>query len=103
MDQKTCYLSKITHRTLRLLQKINERIISRASLTNSLCQRKPFFGVKIVLSGFTKDAQCRLSAEKAWTVIFVPDLIEYAFVGVSLSDAKFMGGEYSNESRDAFY
>ncbi len=26
--------------------------------------------------------------------IFVPDLIAYAFVGVSLSDAKFMGGEY---------
>ncbi len=25
---------------------------------------------------------------------FVPDHIEYAFVGVSLSDAKFMGGEY---------
>jgi len=28
------------------------------------------------------------------TVIFAPDLIEYAFVGVSLSDEKFMGGEY---------
>ncbi len=27
------------------------------------------------------------------TVIFAPDLIEYAFVEVSLSDAKFMGGE----------
>ncbi len=26
------------------------------------------------------------------TVIFVSDLIEYAFVGVSLSDAKVMGG-----------
>ncbi len=25
------------------------------------------------------------------TVIFAPDLIEYAFVGVSLSDAKFIG------------
>ncbi len=36
------------------------------------------------------------------TVIFVPDLIEYAFVGVYLSDAKFMGGEYSNESRNTF-
>ncbi len=33
------------------------------------------------------------------TVIFVPDLIEYVFIGVSLSDAKFMGGKYSNESR----
>ncbi len=32
-------------------------------------------------------------------VIFVPDIIDYAFVGVFLSDATFMGGEYSNESR----
>ncbi len=37
------------------------------------------------------------------TVIFAPHLIEYAFVGVSLSDAKFMGGEYSNESRNEIY
>ncbi len=36
------------------------------------------------------------------TVNFAPDLIEYAFLGVSLSDAKFMGGEYSNESRNVF-
>jgi len=27
---------------------------------------------------------------------FVADLIAYAFVGVSFSDAKFMGGEYLN-------
>ncbi len=33
----------------------------------------------------------------------MPDLVEYAFVGVSLSDAKCMGGEYSNESRNAIY
>ncbi len=62
-----------------------------------------FFGVKIVLSGFTKDSQWWISAEKAWTVIFAPDLIEHAFVGVSLSDAKVMGGEYLNESLNAFY
>ncbi len=37
------------------------------------------------------------------TVIFAPDLIEYAFLGFSLSDAKFMGGESSNESRNAIY
>ncbi len=72
--------------------------VLRASFTNSLRQRKPSFGIKIVLSGFT-NAQWRISAEKAWTVIFAPDLIEYAFLGVSLSDAKVMGGEYSNESR----
>ncbi len=29
----------------------------RASFTNSLRQRKPSFGVEIVLSGFTKDVQ----------------------------------------------
>ncbi len=33
------------------------------------------------------------------TVIFAPDLIEHAFVGVSLSDTKFMGGEYSNATQ----
>ncbi len=31
------------------------------------------------------------------TVIFATHLIEYAFVGVSLSIGKFMGGEYLNE------
>ncbi len=31
-----------------------------------------------------------MRSEKVWTVILAPDLIEYAFVGVSLSDAKFM-------------
>ncbi len=31
------------------------------------------------------------------SVIFVPELIVYAFVGVSLSDTKFMGGEYLND------
>jgi len=30
-------------------------------------------------------------------VIFAADLITYAFVGVSLSEAKFMGREYLNE------
>lgn len=37
------------------------------------------------------------------TVMFVPDLKEYAFVGVSLADMIFMGGEYSNESLNVFY
>lgn len=32
--------------------------------------------------------QWRISAEKAWTVIFALDLIEYTFIGVSLSDLK---------------
>ncbi len=30
----------------------------------------------------------------------MPDLIEYAFVGVSLSDANVMGEDYSNESHN---
>ncbi len=42
--------------------------IVRDSFTNS--QRKPSFGVKIVLSGF-KDAQWRISAEKAWKELFL--------------------------------
>ncbi len=66
----------------------------RARFTNSLLQRKLPFDIKIVLSGITKDTQRRISAEKVWTVIFAPDIIEHAFVGVSLSDAKFMSGEY---------
>ncbi len=33
-------------------------------------------------------------------LFFVTHLIEYAFVGISLSDAKFMGVEYYNESRN---
>jgi len=36
-------------------------------------------------------------------VIFVADLIAYAFVAVFLSNAKFMGGEYSNESCKVIY
>ncbi len=36
------------------------------------------------------------------TVIFATDFIEYAFVGVS-PVAKFMGGEYSNQSRNTIY
>ncbi len=35
--------------------------------------------------------------------MFAPDLIEYAFVGVSLSDTKVMGGKYSNESHNVIY
>ncbi len=37
------------------------------------------------------------------TVTFAIDLIEYAFVGVSLSDPKVIEREYSNESRNVFY
>ncbi len=47
----------------------------RARFTNSLHQRKPSFGIKIVLSGFTKDAQWRISAEKAWTVFLRSTLL----------------------------
>jgi len=36
-------------------------------------------------------------------VILSADLIAYAFVGVSLSDAKFMGGEYLNNLYKVIY
>jgi len=36
-------------------------------------------------------------------VIFAADLIVNAFVGVSLSDTKFMGGEYLNEPCKVIY
>ncbi len=36
----------------------------------------------------------KISAEKVWTVIFVPEFIEYSFIGVSLSDIKSMEVEY---------
>jgi len=36
-------------------------------------------------------------------VVFAADLIAYAFVGVSLLDAKFMGGEYLNEPCKVIY
>lgn len=74
-----------------------------ARFTNSWHQCKPSFGIKIVLPCFTKDAQGRISSDKAWTVIFALDLTEYAFVGVSLSDTKFMRVKYSNESRNKIY
>ncbi len=64
-------------------------------MTESLHQCKPSFSVKKVLLRFTKDAQWKTSAKKA-TVIFATDPIEYAFVGVSILDDTFMGGEYSN-------
>ncbi len=44
---------------------------SGARFTNSLRQWKPSFGIKIVLSGFTKDAQWRISTEKVWTQLFL--------------------------------
>jgi len=36
-------------------------------------------------------------------VILSADIIAYAFVGVSLSDAKYMGGEYLNELYKVIY
>ncbi len=46
-------------------------IILWASFTNSFRQWKPSFGVKIILSGFTEEGQWRISAEKAWTQLFL--------------------------------
>ncbi len=44
---------------------------------------------------FTKDTQWEISLKR-----HLIHLIEYAFVGVSLSISKFIGGEYLNESRN---
>ncbi len=49
----------------------------RTRFTNSLCQRKLSFGIKIVLSGFTKDAQRRINAEKSWTQLFLHLTLSY--------------------------
>ncbi len=61
----------------------NHRIWAR--FTNSLGQCTPSFAVKIVLSGFTKDTQWRISAEKVWTQLFLSltllnmHLLEFSF------------------------
>ncbi len=47
--------------------------------------------LKYYCQEFSKDAEWRISAEKARTVIFAPDLTEDAFAGVSFSDAKMYG------------
>ncbi len=74
---------------------MNSKSTYGARFTISLHHRKPSFGVKRLLSGFIKGMQWEIGAENAWTpVIFVTHLIEYAFVGVSLSICKFMRGEY---------
>ncbi len=54
----------------------------------------------LVLKNYCQDwlkTQWEISAEKVWTAIFVTYLTEYAFVGVSLSIGKFIGGEYLDE------
>ncbi len=38
-----------------------------------------------------------------WTVIFAADLITYAIVGVSFSDATFMGAVFKRESHNMVY
>ncbi len=65
-------------------------VLQRAFLGTLLLTAQTVFWRYKALSGFTKDAQWRIGAEKAWAVICAPDLMEYAFVGVSLSDATFM-------------
>jgi len=41
--------------------------------------------------------------KKHGQLFFATDLIAYALVGVSLSDAKFMGGEYLYDSCKVIY
>ncbi len=42
-----------------------------AKFANSLRQRKQSFDIKIIASGFTKDAQWKISTEKVWTQLFL--------------------------------
>ncbi len=64
------YVGMVTRENLTTVYKRNVQKLW-ASFTNSVCQRKPSFGIKIVLSGFNKDAQWRFSAEMAWTQLFL--------------------------------
>ncbi len=62
------------------------------------------FALKLYCQVLLKTCSDELALKRCGhSYFFVPDLIEYTFVAVALSDAKFMGGEYSNESRKAFY
>jgi len=58
-----------------------------------LLQHKPTYGIKQLLFGFARHAGEKTALKR---INFDSDLIAYAFVGVSLSDTKFMGGEYLN-------
>ncbi len=58
---------------------------------NQSASAKSFNAVNIIIINTRQPAPSRVS----W--------LNYAFVGVSLSDAKFMGGVYLNESRNAVY
>ncbi len=50
----------------------------------------------INMSGFTKNTQWEIIAEKSCTLIFATHVIEYAFEGVCLSMCTFMRGKYLN-------
>ncbi len=60
------------------------------NLRARLHQCKPSFGVKKLLSLFTKDTQWEISAEKAWTQLFLRltlsnmHLLEFPFRSVNL-------------------
>ncbi len=57
-------VSQFKRTFVEIIRFIFELIRLRASFTISW--RKPSFGIKIVLSGFTEDVQWLISAEKAW-------------------------------------
>ncbi len=47
--------------------------------------------------------QGHICDKKAWTVIFAADLIAYAIVGVSFSDATFLGTVFKRESHNMVF
>ncbi len=63
--------------------------------------------ITIPLYPYYFGVQKLLSVKKGWkgvdTVIFAADFIAYALVGVSLSDTKYMEGEYLTESCMVIY
>lgn len=64
-------------------------------------QRKLSFGVKIVQSGFTKDAQWQISAEKSWTQLCLR--LSLLNMHIQFPFHPFTQKlEYSNESRNTF-
>ncbi len=65
--------------------------------------QKPSFGVKKNYCQDLLNTRSGKLALKRHGHIFATHLIEYAFVGVSLSICKFMGGEYLNESHNVIY
>jgi len=65
----------------------------------------PSFGIKKLLSGLSKDTVKKIVLKRHGQLFLLLTLLHmhFFFLGFSLSDAKFMGGEYLNESLKVIY